>query len=177
MSSTLREQLLKAGLVTEKQARASQQQQKQRPPSRHNPPANTGPTQGSQAQTAKVARDQELNKQRQEAAVAKARAAEVAQLIEQHRLPRILEGDDRFNFVDGKKLRFILVDVATRQGLNEGRLVIVRRAGSSEVVPAAIGERIRERDARAVINLNAPSVSAEVDDAYKDFVVPDDLKW
>lgn len=178
MSSTLREQLLKAGLVTEKQARASQQQQqKQRPPSRHNPPANAPPTQANQAQSAKVARDQQLNKQRQQAAAAKARAVEINQLIEQHRLPKMLESEDRFNFVDGKKLRFILVDAATRQGLNEGRLVIVRYSGRSEVVPAAIGERIREREERAVIKLNAPSTSGEVDEAYKDFVVPDDLKW
>jgi uncharacterized protein YaiL (DUF2058 family) len=176
MSSTLREQLLKAGLVTEKQARASQQQ-KQRPPSGHRPPANTAPTQSSQGQAAKVARDQALNKQRQQATAAKARAAEIKQLIEQHRLPKILEGDDRFNFLDGKKLRFVLVDAAMRQGLNEGRLVIVRYSGRSDVVPAAIGERIREREERAVIKLNQPSSAGEIDDAYKDFVVPDDLKW
>jgi uncharacterized protein YaiL (DUF2058 family) len=178
MSSSLREQLLKAGLVTEKQARASQQQQqKQRPPSRHSPPANATPTQANQAQAAKVTRDQQLNKQRQQAAAAKARAVEVKQLIEQHRLPKILEGEDRFNFLDGKKLRFILVDAAMRQGLNEGRLVIVRYGGRSEVVPAAIGERIREREERAVIKLNEPSASGAADDAYKDFVVPDDLTW
>src|SRR5262245_11238359 len=177
MSSSLREQLLKAGLVTEKQVRASQQQQqKQKPPSRHTPP-NTAPTQASQAQAAKVARDQQLNKQRQQAAAEKARAAEVLQLIEQHRLPKVLEGEDRFNFVDGKKLRFILVDAAMRAGLDEGRLVIVRYGGRSEVVPAEIGARIRERAERAVIKLDKPTASSEVDDAYKDFVVPDDLKW
>lgn len=177
MSSTLQEQLLKAGLVTEKQARASQQQQqKQRPPSRHNPPPKA-PTQGSQAQAAKAARDQQLNKQRQQAAANKARAAEILQLIEQHRLPKILEGDDRFNFSDGKKLRFILVDAAMRAGLDEGRLFIIRYGGRSEVVPAEIAARIREREERAVIRLNEPRASDEVDDAYKDFVVPDDLKW
>ena len=90
MSSTLREQLLKAGLVTEKQARASEQQkQKQRPPSRHTPAAESRPTQADQAQAAKIARDQQLNKQRQQAAEAKARAVEINQLIEQHRLPKV----------------------------------------------------------------------------------------
>ncbi len=178
MSSTLREQLLKAGLVTEKQARASQQQQqKQRPPSRHNPAPSAGPTQAEKALAAKVARDQQLEKQRQQAASAKARAMEIKQLVEQHRLPQIMDGDDRFNFIAGKKLRFILVDAATRQGLNEGRLFIVRYDGRSSVLPATIAERIREREPNAVIKLNEPGTPTEAEDPYKDFVVPDDLKW
>ena len=178
MSSTLREQLLKAGLVTEKQARASQQNQpKQRPPSRHNPAPGSGPTQAEKAQAAKVARDQQLEKQRQQAAGAKARAMEIKQLVEQHRLPQVTDGDDRFNFIAGRKLRFILVDAAIRQGLNEGRLFIVRYDGRSSVLPAAIAERIREREPNAVIKLNEPPTAVAADDPYKDFVVPDDLKW
>jgi uncharacterized protein YaiL (DUF2058 family) len=174
----LREQLLKAGLVTEKQARASQQQlNKQKPPSRHAPASDAKQTQAAQALAAKVARDQQLNLQRQQAAAAKARAVEINQLLEQHRVPKILDSEDRFNFVAGKKLRFILVDAAMRLGLNEGRLFIVRYGGRSEVVPAAIAERIREREPNAVIKLNESSAPAAEDDPYKDFVVPDDLKW
>ena len=175
MSSTLRDQLLKAGLVTEKQARDAQRE-KQRPPSRRDPTPAAGQTQASQAQAAKLARDQQLNKQRQEAAAAKARAVEIRQLIEQHRLPKIVESEDRFHFVAGKKLLFILVDASMRRGLHEGRLFIARYDGRSEVVPADIAERIRERDERVVIKLDAPKVAGN-DDPYKDFVVPDDLKW
>jgi len=108
---------------------------------------------------------------------AKARAIEIKQLVEQHRLPKILDSEDRFNFVAGKKLRFILVDAATREGLNKGSLFIVRYDGRSEVVPAAIAERIRERDERAVVKLSAESAPVDENDPYKDFVVPDDLKW
>jgi uncharacterized protein len=176
VSSTLREQLLKAGLVTEKQARDSQRQ-KQKPPSRHSPAPPASETQAAQAQARKIARDQELNKQRQQAAAAKARAVEINQLMDQHRLPKIVEGEDRFNFVAGKKLLFIRVDASMRAGLNEGRLFIVRYGGRSEVVPADIAERIREREERAVIKLDAPSAAGSEDDPYKDFVVPDDLKW
>ena len=176
MSSTLREQLLKAGLVTEKQVRANEQ--KARPPSRHKPaPTSEQKLAAERAQAAKAARDAQLNKQRQQAADAKARAIEIKQLIEQHRLPKILDSEDRFNFVAGKKLRFILVDAATREGLNKGSLFIVRYDGRSEVLPAAIAERIRERDERAVVKLNAQSAPVDENDPYKDFVVPDDLKW
>ena len=66
-----------------------------------------------------------------------------------------------------------------REGLNNGTLFIVRYDGRNEVVPAAIAERIRQRDPRAVIELNRSASSAPPDenDPYKDFVVPDDLKW
>jgi uncharacterized protein YaiL (DUF2058 family) len=175
MSSSLRDQLLKAGLVTEKQIRQASQQQ--RPPSRHKPaPTSEQKLAAQQAQAAKAARDQELNRQRQRNAEAKERAVQIKRLIEQHRLPKV-ESDDRFNFVAGKKIRFIAVDAAMRDGLNRGELAIVRYDGHSAVVPAAIAERIRERDERAVVPLNAAQGPVDEDAAYKEFVVPDDLKW
>ena len=179
MSSTLREQLLKAGLVTEKQVRAVEQpHQKPKPQARkHPPPASEQRRAAEQAQAAKAARDAQLNKQRQQAADAKARALEIKALIEQNKLPKKLESEDRFNFVAGKKLRFILVDAAMREGLNNGSLFIFRYDGKSEVVPAAIAEKIRERDERAVVKLNSSETPVDENDPYKDFVVPDDLKW
>jgi uncharacterized protein YaiL (DUF2058 family) len=44
-------------------------------------------------------------------------------------------------------------------------------------VPAAIAEKIRERDERAVVKLNQSETPVDENDPYKDFVVPDDLKW
>jgi uncharacterized protein YaiL (DUF2058 family) len=180
VSSTLREQLLKAGLVTEKQVKASEQKQQPRPPSRHKPPPPPSPQQiaAEKQRAAKAARDAALNKQRQQAAEAKAKAIEIKQLIEQHKLPKKLDSEDRFNFIAGKKLRFILVDPAMREGLNKGSLFIIRYDGKSEVVPAEIAQRIRERDERAVVNLKEEAAApADENDPYKDFVVPDDLKW
>jgi uncharacterized protein len=185
VSSTLREQLLKAGLVTEKQVRATEQQQQKQ---QHRPPQQQSkqqrqkpqPTEQKraveQAQAAKVARDQQLNKQREQNAQNKARFAEIRQLIEQNKLPKV-ESDERFNFVAGSKLRFVAVDAARRAGINEGTLFIVRFEGQSEVVPAAIAEKIRERDPRVVIAVKNDEKPADENDPYKDFVVPDDLKW
>jgi uncharacterized protein YaiL (DUF2058 family) len=182
VSSTLKEQLLKAGLVTEKQVRASEQQQhrQQRPHSQSRkqpPPVPEQKRAAEQAQSAKAARDQQLNRQRQLNAEAKARAAEIRQLIEQHKLPKV-ESDDRFNFVHGSKLRFVAVDAARREGIDSGTLFIVRYEGQSNVVPAACAERIRERDPRVVFTPSATAQApADENDPYKDFVVPDDLKW
>jgi uncharacterized protein len=182
VSSTLREQLLKAGLVTEKQVRASEQQQQRaqrpQPQQRKQPPQQTSEQKraAEQAQAAKAARDAQLNRQRQLNAEAKARAAEIRQLIEQHKLPKV-DSDDRFNFIHGNKLRFIAVDSALREGINAGRLFIVRFEGRSDVVPAECAERIRERDPRVVISVKADEKPVDENDPYKDFVVPDDLKW
>ena len=179
MSSTLREQLLKAGLVSEKQVRAVEQPpQKPKPQSRKQPPPVSEHKRAvDQAQAAKAARDAQLNKQRQQAADAKARALEIKALVEQNKLPKKLESEDRFNFVAGKKLRFILVDAAMREGLNKGTLFIIRYDGKSEVVPAEIAEKIRARDERAVVKLGSGETAVDENDPYKDFVVPDDLKW
>ncbi len=180
MSSTLREQLLKAGLVTEKQVKAVEQpQQKPKPQARKQPPPPPSEQKraADQAQAAKAARDAQLNKQRQQAADAKARALEIKALVEQHKLPKKLESEDRFNFVAGKKLRFILVDAAMREGLNQGTLFIIRYDGRSEVVPAETAAKIRERDERAVVKLTGGETAVDENDPYKDFVVPDDLKW
>jgi uncharacterized protein len=217
MNSSLRDQLLAAGLVTEKQARQAAQQEQQRqfrdrprPNAGQRPGSNPGqqggqrgaqngpaqqgrPASGSQpaqpaqapsakaqaqqAQAAKLARDQELNRRREDKAQRRARIAQIEQIIEQNRVPR-LETEDFYSFIDGKKIRRMSVDAQRREQLTRGELVIVRYRGHYAVVPAAIAERIRERDANMVVPLVQPKASTEpADDAYKDFVVPDDLMW
>jgi len=190
MSMSLREQLLKAGLVTEKQARQAEKQAYQ--PSKQKqgkkaPPRELTPA-AKQAQAAKAARDQELNRRQQEKAAAKARIAELKQLIEQHRVPRV-ESDDFYNFVVEGKIRRIPVDASLRERLVRGELAVVRCDGHYDLVPVSALDRIRERDLGAVVHLvdrpgqagvGGAASSAEPpggDDPYKDFVVPDDLVW
>jgi uncharacterized protein YaiL (DUF2058 family) len=229
MNTSLRDQLLKAGLVTEKQARQAAQQEQQRQfrnrPPKHTPDSRPGQggSQGSgqrpgqssgqnpgrptgqnagqhsspgganaragqapqapsasllaqQAQAAKVARDQELNRRREEKAKRRARIAEIEQIIDQNRAPR-LETEDYYSFIDGKKIRRMSVDPQRREQLTSGVLAIVRYKGHYAVVPKAIAERIRERDENMVVPVVQPKETAAPDDAYKDFVVPDDLMW
>src|ERR1700743_3625863 len=100
MSMSLRDQLLAAGLGTKKQAKEATQAK--RPPSRHQPaPVSPERVAANRAQAAKNARDQELNRRQQEKAAAKARRAEVKQLIEKHPHPPGGRGG-KFNFSDGK---------------------------------------------------------------------------
>jgi uncharacterized protein YaiL (DUF2058 family) len=174
MSMSLREQLLAAGLGTKKQAKQAEQQQRQQ--ARNKAAEDERQLAAQRAQAAKAARDQELNRQREIQAEKKARYAQIKQLIEQHRLPK-LETDEYYNFIDRQKIRRMCVDAARLAQITSGAVVIVRCEGKYDVVPAEIAERIKERDERAVIAYKADESKPADDDPYKDFVVPDDLRW
>lgn len=179
MNTSLRDQLLQAGLVTEKQARAAAQQEQQRQYRNKSAPGTGQNRAAQQAQAAKAARDQELDRRRLEKAQRKARLAEIERLIERSRVPRI-ESDDHYSFIDGTKIRRFAVDAERRRQLISGELAIVRYRGQYAVVPAATAEQIREREAYMVIahsQLPSNTERTECEDAYKDFVVPDDLVW
>ena len=181
---SLREQLLQAGLVSEKQARqADQQQQRQgfherKQGGRKDHARREAQRRADQqkAAAAKAAKDAELNRKREEKAAAKARWAEIRQLVEQYGVPRP-ESDDFYNFELHGKVGRIAVDPALRARLVAGELFIVRCDGRYALVPPEIAERIREREARAVVPPSSAKADAPIDDAYKDFVVPDDLVW
>jgi len=232
--NSLRDQLLKVGLVTEQQAKQAAQQEQQRqfrnrPPKHHKdarPPqqgqhpggAGQRPNQGpnarqgqqpkagqqsyqptpviprapqtpaqsaatlaaQQAQAAKIARDQELNRKREEKAKRRAKIAEIEQIIEQNRVPR-LETEDYYSFIDGKKIRRMSVDADRREKLTSGVLAVVRYKGHYAVVPKETADRIRERDENMVVptaqTKESPAPETTAEDPYKDFVVPDDLMW
>jgi uncharacterized protein YaiL (DUF2058 family) len=185
MNLSLREQLLKAGLVTEKQAKqaerstSDQRHRQAKGGKRAAPPPPEPAKAAQQAAAAKLLRDQELNRKQQEKAARRARAAELRQLVAQLRVARP-ESDDYFNFVDGGKIRRIQVTPELRTRLVAGALVIVRYDGRYDLVPAEVVERIRERHPEAIVAnapANVPATAVAEDDPYKDFVVPDDLMW
>ena len=174
MSMSLREQLLAAGFG-KKQA-AEQAERKAKEQKRIAQARAAQAAKAAQAAQA-AARAQEHAQRRKEEADRKERWTQIKQLIEQHRLPKV-ESDEYFNFVSRGKVRRLAVDAPLRERIVGGELVIVRCEGRHDVVPREIAERIRGYDARAVISLqdSASDAPAE-DDPYKDYVVPDDLKW
>ena len=180
MSTSLRDQLLKAGLISKKQvndAERQQQRQERHPPGKRSQgaaaPAASTPR---PVPSAKATRDQALNRQRDEKAAKKARLAQIKQLVEQNRVPTI-DGGEPYNFLDGAKIRRIPVDSAIRERLGRGDIVIVRNDGGYDLVPAAIAARIRERDEHAVVISGVSKETPKVDDGYEKFAVPDDLIW
>ena len=109
MSISLRDQLLKAGLVNQKQAKqvSKDKQKEQRLVHKGQIEADDSQKRAAQdAMAEKAKRDQELNRQQQEKVELKARTAQVKQLIEVSRLPK-LTTEDYYNFVDDKKVKRI----------------------------------------------------------------------
>ena len=181
---SLREQLLQAGLVTEKQVKqAEQHKQRQnfndrRQVGRKDREQREAQRQAEQerAAAAKAAKDAELNRKREEKAAAKARWAEIRQLVAQHRIAKP-ESDDYYNFVINNKVGRVAVDAPLRARIVSGDIGIVRCDGRYELLPADAVARIREREPRAVVPPPAEQPTTPIDDAYKDYVVPDDLMW
>lgn len=181
---SLREQLLQAGLVSEKQVKQAEHAQKRQNFSdRKQVPKKDRDFREQQRQAElqkqaeiKAAKDAALNRKREEKAQAKARWAEIRQLVEQNRIAKP-ESDDYFNFVINGKVGRVMVDAALRERIVRGEIAIVRCDGHYELVPHEVGDRIREREPRAVVDTTGKPETAPVDDAYKDFVVPDDLVW
>jgi uncharacterized protein len=183
-SLSLRDQLLQAGLVNEQQVKEAERQaqrkqyqgQKQQPRAQRNGPTPQEIAAKKQAD-AKAARDQELNRKQLEKAQRKAVYAQIRELVSQNRIVRP-DVEETYNFIDGGKIRRIRADAALRERITRGEVVLVRCEGRYELVLPAIAEKIRERDARAVVAPSETTTTADVvDDAYKDFVVPDDLMW
>jgi len=179
---SLQEQLLKAGLVKEKQLRQSQsQKRKQTRQQQHSKAGVIDETKQAalQALAEKTERDRELARQNNKAAEAKAIAAQIRQIITMNRQPKN-NGDITYNFVDNKKIKSLHVDRATVDHLSQGRLAIVRLGEQYEIVPQAAALKIQLRDPAIVIVCNAQQYSADGlgdDDPYADFKVPDDLMW
>ncbi len=179
MSLSLRDQLLKAGLVNEKQAKQAtkQKQKQQRLENKGQAEKDDAQRQAAlKAQAEKAERDRELNRQQQEKAEQKARAAQIKQLIESSRLPK-LTTEDYYNFVDEKKVKRLSVNAMMRDKLSRGSLGIVRHGGGYEVIPREAALKIQERDPRRVVLLNTQTEEPDADDPYAAYKVPDDLMW
>jgi len=185
---SLQEQLLKSGLVTTAQARtAKSEKHKQVQQQRHNnvQVADEAKRMMQQALAEKAERDKELNRLKQEQEERKQIAAQVRQLIENHRIAidenAIEEFDDShaYHFTDQNKVKKLFVPKATRDQISDGKLAIVRLRRRYEVVPVDIAGKIRERDPSSVVVWNDASTASveNSDDPYAQFQIPDDLVW
>ncbi len=155
----LRDKLLKAGLVTEKQAKEAERAQK-------NPQAGTVKQKQQalsdeerQRREAFAQREAELAEERRKEAARKAearqqseRALRLRQLVEANRL-REAPGDVHFHFVKRSgKVGRLAVSPETAKLLESGAAAVVEDPGSPEhaVVPGEAAKRIYEVDKQAV---------------------------
>lgn len=178
MGNSLRDQLLKAGLVDAqqvKQVRASRRKQDKQGGGKARADAE-GRRRTQQAAAEKARRDSALNRQLQEEAQRKAEANELRQLIHTNRIPRG-EGDIPYSFLDGNSIKRIYVTADQQHKLATGNLAIVRQDTGFELISPAIADRVRTRDERLIVLLNRPGDQGDEDDDYADYKIPDDLTW
>jgi uncharacterized protein YaiL (DUF2058 family) len=180
MGNGLRDQLLKAGLVNEKQVKKAQQEKRRDEKQKQGKPGapDEETLRRQKAQAEKAERDRQLNLQRRQAEEEKALAAQIKQLIEANRQPKG-NGDTPFNFVDAGKVKRMYVSDAVRARIANGLLAIVRHDQQYELVPPEVADKIRQRQPAAVVLQNEPPPRDEKDsdDPYAGYEVPDDLMW
>lgn len=201
MAGSLKDQLLKAGLVTadrarkiEKEARAEKNaqrkqhekvkgkgRQKDAPPPPP-PPLSEAEQRARQAAAEKTERDRAQMRLIADKAKEKALRAEIKQIVLAHdqrdKTPR--DDDVAYNFVHGKRIKRIYVPAAQRDQISRGTLVIVNNDGIYHLLPKAAAEKVRARDPKRIIvahDGNAPPEPGSDDEYYAKFQVPDDLDW
>ena len=178
MAESLRDQLLKSGIV--KKVQPDRGREPKRPAGK--PPA--APARARNAQEIDLAKAYALRGQAEarERKQAEQEAAEQARLRRERklRIQQLLEGkalnkadaDLARNFEYAGKIRRIHVDAAQLAALNAGELGVVQHAGRYLLVNRDTAEQLRELDANHVALLVAPGAAGMDDDG-----VPDDLMW
>ena len=180
--SSLQDQLLKAGLVDAKKAKQvkkdKRKSQKQQHKSKEVAVDETKAA-AAQARAEKAEKDRKLNEERKLEAERKAIAAQIKQLIEVNRQAKSERGQEEsaYNFTDGKQIKKIFVSAPVQEQLSKGRLAIVKLGEGYELVPAAVADKIRQRDEACVVSQQAASQDVDEDDPYADYEIPDDLMW
>lgn len=168
---SLQEQMLKAGLVNEKKLKKAKKGSK-----KSRVQAREAKAAVEENKAAQKERDQELNKQRDEAKLSKEIKAQVKQLITLNTIA-LGDGDIKYNFTDGTLVKSLYVTQEIRDQLSKGNLSIARLEETYAVIPTVVAKKIAERDQETVIENDVKEEVVEEDDPYAQYVVPDDLMW
>lgn len=177
MANSFKDQLVKAGLVDRDRVKKEKHDKQKNSIQHRRKAAPTAQAAGTTTERAQATeRDRQLNLQRKQAADQKALAAQLKQLIEANRLPR--DGADvAYHFTDNHKIQRLFVTAAMHKQITGGSLAIVKHDAQYDVVPAAIAEKLRARDAASVVLCVDPQQGAGGRDDEAEHPVPDDLIW
>ena len=184
MSNSLRDQMLKTGLISKKQAKKSEKQtnlkvRQQRKQKNNTTDENSVSYIASQKQKAEIAHAKELNHLREEQKLQKELQAQVRDIIQQHRVNNA-DANIVYNFVESsnKLVKQVLVTAKQQLLLINGYLAIAFIDDSYHLIPAPIAEKLIERIPEIIVCYNKnDSTSESEDDPYADYQIPDDLMW
>jgi uncharacterized protein YaiL (DUF2058 family) len=185
MALSLQEQLLKAGLTDKnkvKQAKKEKHKKVKMQQKHKVAEVDEAKLAADKARQEKLERDRELNQKAKAEAEQKAIAAQVKQLIELNRQAKD-NGDIPCNFTHNNVIKRIYVNSQTQNRISQGKLAIVTLAGSYEIVPMPVADKIALRDPNSVVyradalEQAQAKTNTEEDDWYADYQIPDDLTW
>lgn len=179
MTNALQEQLLKAGLVTEKQIAKAKQKQtsKRRKQKGQAKPPPAAKTAAQQAAEKKAQQDRALNRKREEQAQKKALSIEINQLISDNQIKRDQDCDLPYQFEHRGRVKKIYVNALLKQQILDGKVGIARIDGQYELVPKSVAEKIFQRNPQRIVWYQADENSSTAEDEYAEYQVPDDLMW
>ena len=176
--SSLKEQLLKAGLVTKQDAQKKLQKKTPTKPKKNRKKVSDSTLRAQRAMLDKAKKDKKLNEQRKAKAERKQLIAQIKQLVAGSKLDRS-EGEIPYHFTFNKKVKSLYVTEQQQTQLSRNQIAIVHLQGELfELVPKQVAEKIVERSSNNVIkNENPHESEAATDDPYADYQIPDDLVW
>lgn len=193
MADSLRDQLLKSGIVKQVQQDRAREPKRPIPPSSGKPARKGGkphatshaarPSGQSQhdidlakayalrAQTEARERQRVEQEAAEQARLRRERKQKIQQLLDGKVLNKA-DADQPRNFEYGGKIRRVHVDAAQLSALNAGELGVVQQGGRYLLVSRDIAEQVRDIDPHQLALLVDPAAAGVGDDG-----VPDDLMW
>ncbi len=176
MANSLQEQLLKAGLVTEEQARKSRQT-KRKDRKRGKPRDDAAQRAATKRRQEHSERDRDLNAKLEAERKEKELRRQIRDLVLEASL-NDESADVPYNVLHGTKVRRIHVTGAQRDALIAGTLAVATAKGRHHVIPAELAERIAAMLPEYYVHRAVPvGEDAAADDPYAEYRVPDDLRW
>jgi uncharacterized protein len=184
---SLQEQLIKAGLVNQAQARTVKTEKYKQTKQAHNTKdalADELKQQIQKKQAEQAAKDLELNRLKKQEEERKQRVAAIKQIIKQNALPLpdpLKTEDDKicaYRFTDNEKVKILYVSPEIQKQLSDGGLGIVKQGERYKVVATEIAKKIAELDnSRLIVLFEEPKTEQNQDDPYAIYKIPDDLMW
>lgn len=179
--SSLRDQLLKAGVASKKQHQQARTQKKKQKKQGVDVQAEQRKRLDEERKQ-KIERDKELNRQREAERAEKEKQAQIRQIIQTNTIARD-DGENSYSFVDNKKIKkWYLADKQINE-LSSGRLALARLADDEyALISGKVAERLAERladeaDKYLLVNNKGKQEEVDEDDPYADYQIPDDLMW
>ena len=181
MSNPFQDQFLKLGLVDKKQVNKSKKKQhkkKKQQAGKKEPAVDENALLVQQKNEKKRARDQELNRQREEKLKKREQMGAAKQIVEQNCIQKDKNGV-AYRFTDNKKIQRVFVSEEVAEKLAKGVLAIVRIAQEYEVVPKDAAIKVEKIGIGAFVFIAESSGGDDTDpdDPYAEYKVPDDLVW